>query len=171
MARKTYTEAQKAEILKKAAETSISAAAKEYGVDRKTISSWKTENSESKKPIRKVKETVAEKIDNKKLADQMAVGRVKAKRERKATDKATAKAEKATVKAADKEVKASKKPAVKRQARKMNIVFQSQSGNGITSEQIAMRVPKEAVDVYAKLEENKIYWVGKNGEMGSVDIW
>jgi len=42
---------------------------------------------------------------------------------------------------------------------------------GVTSEQIAMRVPKEAVDVYAKLEENKIYWVGKNGEMGSVDIW
>ena len=78
MARKNYTEEQKAEILKKAEETSISAAAKEYGVDRKMISSWKIENSESKKPVRKVKDTVAEKIDNKKLADQMAVGRVKA---------------------------------------------------------------------------------------------
>ena len=108
MARKNYTEAQKAEILKKAEETSVSAASKEYGVDRKTINSWKTENSESKKPIRKVKETVAEKIDNKKLADQMAVGRVKAKRERKATDKATAKAVKSAVKAANKEVKAAK---------------------------------------------------------------
>lgn len=46
-----------------------------------------------------------------------------------------------------------------------------QSGSGITSEQIAMRVPKEAVDVYVKLEENKIYWVGKNGEMGNLSIW
>jgi len=171
MARKNYTETQKAEILRKAEETSVSAAAKEYGVDRKTINSWKTENSESKKPVRKVKDTVAEKIDNKKLADQMAVGRIKAKHERKATDKVAVKYDKAAVKAADKEERAAKKPAVKRQARKMNIVFQSQSGNGVTSEQIALRVPKEAADVYVKLEENKIYWVGKNGEQGSVDIW
>ena len=171
MARKNYTDAQKAEILKKAEETSVSAAAKEYGVDRKTISSWKTDNSESKKPGRKVKDAVAEKIDNKKLADQMAVGRVKAKRERKAIDKVAAKYDKAAVKAADKEEKAAKKPAVKRKARKLNIVFQSQSGGAVTSEQIAMRVPKEAVDVYVKLEENKIYWVGKNDEHGSLDIW
>ncbi len=53
----------------------------------------------------------------------------------------------------------------------MNILFQSQSGNSVTSEQIAMRVPKEAADVYVKLEENRIYWVGKNSEQGSVDIW
>ena len=48
--------------------------------------------------------------------------------------------------------------------------FQSESSNGVTSEQIAMRVPKEAVDVYVKLEENKIYWVGKNDVTGSIDI-
>lgn len=178
MAKQTYSDAQKQEILKKAEETSISEAAKEYGVDRKTIRGWKksaSDNPESKKSVRtagrKVKDTVAEKIDNKKLADQMTVGRVKAQRERKTTDKAAVKAEKAAVKAADKEEKASKKPAVKRQARKMNIQFQSQSGKGVTSEQIAMRVPKEAVDVYVKLEENRIYWVGKNGETGSSDIW
>lgn len=91
--------------------------------------------------------------------------------EYKAIEKVAVKSEKAAVKAADKEEKASRKPVVKRQARKMNIVFQSQSGSGVTSEQIALKVPKEAVDVYVKLEENKIYWVGKNGEMGSVDIW
>ena len=178
MVKKTYTEAQKQEILKKAEETSLTEAAREYGVDRKTIRGWKNSaggNSESEKSVRtaghKVKETVAEKIDNKKLADQMTVGRVKAKRERKAADKPADKAEKAAVKAADKEKKASKKPAVKMKARKMNIVFQNQSGSGVTSEQIAMRAPKEAVDVYVKLEENKIYWVGKNGETGSTDIW
>ena len=53
----------------------------------------------------------------------------------------------------------------------MNIVFQSVSGSAITSEQVALKVPKEAVDVYVKLEENKIYWVGRNGEKGSTDIW
>ena len=29
----------------------------------------------------------------------------------------------------------------------------------------------EAVSAYVKIEENTIYWVGKNGEMGSVEIW
>jgi len=212
MARKNYTEEQKAEILKKAEETSIAEASKEYGVAWKTIKVWQTSaektarssvrkgkvaekketaakkkaekretaeekdtnNAETEKTRRKVKDAVtavAEKVDNAKLADQMAVGRVKAKRERKATDKATAKADKAAVKAADKEEKAAKKPAAKRMARKKNILFQSVSGNAVTAEQIALKVPKEAVDVYVKLEENKIYWVGKNGKKGSIDIW
>ena len=176
MARKNYTDEQKAEILKKAEETSVSEASKEYGVARKTISEWKSsaENTKKTHTGRKVKDAVtavAEKVDNAKLADQMAVGRVKAKHERKSTDKATAKADKAAVKAADKEEKAAKKPAAKRMARKKNIVFQSVSGGAVTAEQIALKVPKEAVDVYVKLEENKIYWVGKNGEMGSIDIW
>ena len=101
----------------------------------------------------------------------MAVGRAKATRTRKASEKTTAKAEKAAVKAEDKAEKAAKKPTVKRKARKMNILFQSVSGRATSSEQIALKVPKEAVDVYVKLEENKIYWVGKNGEKGNVDIW
>lgn len=227
MARKTYTDAQKAEILKKAEETSIAEASKEYGVAWKTISAWKAsadvtaEKIETKKTVRssarkakakvaekketaaqkkaekkevkdaktaaeietkkktraagrKVKDAVTaavEKVDNKILADQMAVGRAKATRTRKASEKSTAKAEKAAVKAEDKAEKAAKKPTVKRKARKMNILFQSVSGRATSSEQIALKVPKEAVDVYVKLEENKIYWVGKNGEKGSVDIW
>lgn len=235
MARKTYTDAQKAEILKKAEETSIAEASKEYGVAWKTISAWKAsadvtaEKIETKKTVRssarkakakvaekkeaaaqkkaekkevkdavaaevkdaktaaeietkkktraagrKVKDAVtaaAEKVDNKILADQMAVGRAKATRTRKASEKSTAKAEKAAVKAEDKAEKAAKKPTVKRKARKMNILFQSVSGRATSSEQIALKVPKEAIDVYVKLEENKIYWVGKNGEKGSTDIW
>ena len=227
MARKTYTDAQKAEILKKAEETSIAEASKEYGVAWKTISAWKAsadvtaEKIETKKTVRssarkakakvaekkeaaaqkkaekkevkdaktaaeietkkktraagrKVKDAVtaaAEKVDNKILADQMAVGRAKATRTRKASEKSTAKAEKAAVKAEDKAEKAAKRPTVKRKARKMNILFQSVSGRATSSEQIALKVPKEAIDVYVKLEENKIYWVGKNGEKGSVDIW
>ena len=124
MARKNYTDEQKAEILKKAEETSIAEASKEYGVAWKTISAWKvsaektarssarkskeaekketaakkkaekketaevkdSNTAETKKTGRKVKDAVtavAEKVDNAKLADQMAVGRVKAKRERR----------------------------------------------------------------------------------------
>lgn len=38
---KTYTEEQKAKILKKADETSVMAASKEFGVSRAAITAWK----------------------------------------------------------------------------------------------------------------------------------
>ena len=44
-------------------------------------------------------------------------------------------------------------------------------GGSVTPEQIALKLPKEAVDVYVKIEDNNAFWVGKNGETGSVDIW
>ena len=43
-------------------------------------------------------------------------------------------------------------------------------GGTITPEEIAARVPKEATDVYVKVEENKIYWVSPQN-VGSIDIW
>lgn len=64
-----------------------------------------------------------------------------------------------------------KKPAAKAKAGKVNLVFQSAMGGAITTEEITAKLPKDATDAYVKIEENKIYWVGKNGEMGSVDIW
>ena len=60
---------------------------------------------------------------------------------------------------------------MRRKAAKLNMVFQSTMGGSVTPEQIALKLPKEAVDVYVKIEENKAFWVGKNGETGSVDIW
>jgi hypothetical protein len=44
-------------------------------------------------------------------------------------------------------------------------------GGAITPEEIAAKVPKDAVSAYVKVEENKIYWVNKKGETGSVEIW
>ena len=106
--KKTYTEAQKAEILKRAAETSITEASREFGVERKTIRSWKASDSlaadaiEAKKKTRaagrKVKgalTTAAEKAagDMKAAAEkavtveQIEVGKVKAKQTRKAAEK------------------------------------------------------------------------------------
>jgi hypothetical protein len=55
--------------------------------------------------------------------------------------------------------------------RKVNLVFESLLGGTITPEDIIKMLPKEATSAYIKIEENTIYWVGKNGEMGSVEIW
>ena len=43
-------------------------------------------------------------------------------------------------------------------------------GGAITPEEIAAKVPKEATDVYVRIDENKIYWVSEK-ETGAVDIW
>ena len=103
--------------------------------------------------------------------EQIEVGKVKAKQTRKAAEKKAVKDEKAAAKAAKKESKAAQKPAAKLKTVKLNMVFQSPWGSEITPEQIALKVPKESTDVYVKIDENKIYWVGKNGETGAVDIW
>jgi len=241
--RKTYTDAQKAEILKKAEETSIAAAAKEFGVNRLTITKWKAaadvtaDKIEAKKTVRaagrkvkadaaakkekaaekkaekkEVKEAVASVADDKRVAveietkkktrgaarkvkeavtdtaekvatdvkgvaekvktvEEIEAGKVKATRTRKAAEKQAAKEEKAAEKAAKKENKAANKPSVKVKTVKLNMIFQSTMGGAITPEQIALKVPKEATDVYVKLEENKIYWVGKDGDTGSIEIW
>ena len=50
-------------------------------------------------------------------------------------------------------------------------MFQSILGGAVTPEDICAKLPKEATDAYVKIEENKIYWVGRNGETGSMDIW
>ena len=44
-------------------------------------------------------------------------------------------------------------------------------GGIITPEDIAKKVPKDAVEVYVRVDENKLYYVLKNGENGDVDIW
>ncbi len=66
--RKNWTDEQKAEILKKAEETSVLAASKEYGVARATISAWKKKaeadaidievKKNTRKASRKVKDAV-----------------------------------------------------------------------------------------------------------------
>ena len=53
---------------------------------------------------------------------------------------------------------------------KLNIQIQSPMGGVITPEEITAMVPKEAVDVYVRVDENKLYWVGAKSA-GSVDIW
>lgn len=190
--RKTYTDLQKAEILKKADETSVSAASKEFGVARKTIANWKAESKvtagkiEAKKKTRaagrKVRETVTntadmvagdvkDATDKVKLVEEIEAGKVKAKNARKAAEKEEKAAQKEAQKEAEKNEKAARKHSAKARAVKLNMVIQSQDGRSVTTTQIALRLPKETVDAYIKAEENKIYYVLKNGETGCIDIW
>ena len=91
-----------------------------------------------------------------------------------AAPKAAAKTEEKKVAAPAKkaaELKTAAKATVKKiTAPKLNIQIQSPMGGVITPEEITAMVPKEAVDVYVRVDENKLYWVG-NKNTGSVDIW
>ena len=125
----------------------------------------KATRSAGRKAKAKVEEAaakVAEKVDAVAAAAEIEAGKAKAKRTRK-----TAEAKEA-VKTA---VEAAAKPVRKARAAKLDIVIQSVMGGAITTEEIAAKVPKDAISAYVKVEENKIYWVNKKGETGDVEIW
>ena len=52
-----------------------------------------------------------------------------------------------------------------------NIIIQSPMGGYIQVEEIVKKVPADTADVYVRVDENKLYYVLKNGESGDVDIW
>jgi len=125
----------------------------------------KATRSTSRKAKAKVEEAVAqvaEKVADTATAVEAEVKKVagKAKRTVKKTE---AKVEEAAEAAA--------RPARKARAAKLDIVIQSVMGGAITPEEIAAKVPKDAVSAYVKVEENKVYWVNKAGETGDVQIW
>ena len=63
------------------------------------------------------------------------------------------------------------KETVKKAIGGLNVVIQSPMGGYISIEDISKKVPKDTVDVYVRVDENKLYYVLKNGESGSIDIW
>ena len=96
------------------------------------------------------------------MKDTVDATKIEAKKKTRATRR---KVEEAAAPAAE----AAKKATAK--TRKVNLVFESLLGGTITPEDIIKMLPKEATSAYIKIEENTIYWVGKNGEMGSIEIW
>ena len=122
---------------------------------------------EVKDTAKKVSATAAAKKTEAKKAVSATAAKTKAKA---AETKAKAEAKKPAAKAPAKKP-AAKKPAAKPAAGKVNLVFESLLGGVITPEAIIKMLPKEAVTAYVKIEENAIYWVGKNGETGSIEIW
>ena len=122
----------------------------------------KATRSTGRKAKTKVEEAVAQVAE--KAADAAAAVEVEAK-------KAAGKAKRTVKKTEVKVEEAATKPARKARAAKLDIVIQSVMGGAITPEEIAAKVPKDAVSAYVKVEENKIYWVDKKGETGDVEIW
>ena len=112
----------------------------------------------TRKAGRKAKEVVTEvkeAVEDKVVAEEIEVKKTARKGARKAKE---------TVSAA--------KESVKRKAAGIpNIIIQSPMGGYITPADIAKKVPKNAADVYVRVDENKLYYVLKNGEGGDVDIW
>ena len=70
-----------------------------------------------------------------------------------------------------KETVSATKKSVKKAAGIPNIIIQSPMGGYITPADIAKKVPKGTADVYVRVDENKLYYVLKNGETGDMDIW
>ena len=113
-----------------------------------------------------------------KVKEGIAAGKVKAEDVNEAVvahkiegKKQAAKATRAVKDTASK-VKASvKAPAKKLAAAKLELVIQSPMGGAITTEQIIAKLPKDTTNVYVRVDQNKLYYVLKNGETGSVDIW
>jgi len=144
------------------------------------IEAKKTVRSAARQTKEKVTATKA-KAEKKVAAKKEDAKEVKAAAAAEAKDAKTAKKIEATKKtrAAAQKVKDAvapiaesvKKPVAKAKTGKVNLIFQSLLGGAVTPEEIAAKLPKEATDAYIKIEENTIYWVGKNGEMGAVEIW
>ncbi len=120
---------------------------------------------------KKVAEEIKEEVKAVEAKAQKAAAAVKkAPARAKAAAKTTAKKAEAAVKTETAKVEkkvAAKKPAAKKA---LNVVIQSKMGGSITPAEIAAKVPKDAVNAYVKVEENKIYWTSDK-DAGSVDIW
>ena len=112
----------------------------------------------TRKAGRKAKEVAAEvneAVEDKVVAEEIEVKKTARKGARKAKETASA-----------------TKESVKRKAAGIpNIIIQSPMGGYITPADIAKKVPKNTDDVYVRVDENKLYYVLKNGESGDVDIW
>ena len=117
------------------------------------------EEIEAKKTARKVVRTAKEAAEEVAQSDPVVAAEIEVK---KNTRKAGRKA---------KETASAAKDAVKEAAGIPNIIIQSPIGGYITPADIARKVPKGTEDVYVRVDENKLYYVLKNGETGNMDIW
>ena len=50
-------------------------------------------------------------------------------------------------------------------------LIQSNGGNSSSALQISKMVPEGTTDCYVKVEENRLYYVLKDGSTGSINIW
>ena len=147
---------------KKKVEDAVNVEEKAVATEVEVKKATRAAGRKAKAKLEEAAEKATEKVDAEAEVAEIEAGKAKARRTRKAAEA------KEAVKTA---VEAATKPARKTRAAKLNIVIQSVMGGAITPEEIAAKVPKDAVSAYVKVEENKIYWVDKKGETGDVEIW
>jgi len=176
MARMYFTDEQKAEILKKAEETSIIAVSKEFGVSRVSINRWKKELAAGKEPEGQKEAAVEPDAEKKPRGGKKgtpktaATGKTKATVEKKPRAGKKAAQKKALVAEAEKVVQATaEQVAAKEKKTGGLVIIQSAFGNEITPEDIRARVG-EVDAVYVRVDQNRAYWV-KGEETGSVELW
>ncbi len=104
---------------------------------------------------------VKDAVEKKKVAAQVEAGKARTRRTRKTEE---------VKEAAKAVVEKAKTPARKVRAAKLTIKIQSPMGGDITPEEIAAKVPADAEAVFVRVDQNKLWWVKKDGS-GSVDIW
>ena len=151
----------KARMEEAASSVADQAVASEIAAKKSASKAKRTVKEKLSSPVEKAAGDLKAKTDEVRLANEIEKGRARARNERKASEKK----EKAG------NVRESvKKPLRKAAAAKLNIKIQSPMGGVITPEEIAGKVPKEATDVYVRIDENRLYWVGPQGA-GSVEIW
>lgn len=108
------------------------------------------------------------KATKKKVEDKVTADKIEAK---KTAAKATRKVKTAVKETTANVENAVKEPAAKAKAANITIEIQSPLGGSITPEEIVAKLPKDTTNVYVRIDENKLYWVKKNGDSGSVEIW
>ena len=118
---------------------------------------------EVKKTVRKAARTAKKAVKDAAQSDAAVANEIEVK---KTVRKAGRKAKKAVEEAA-----AIAEEAVKEAVGIPNIVVQSPMGGYISLEDIVKKMPEGTTDIYVRVDENKLYYVLKNGETGDVDIW
>ena len=53
----------------------------------------------------------------------------------------------------------------------MDIYIQSPYGGNITPEEVAAKMPQGTKACYVRVDQNLIWWVGRDGSTGAVEIW
>ena len=147
---------------KKKVEDAVNVEEKAVATEVEVKKATRAAGRKAKAKVEEAAEKAAEKVDDAAAAAEIEAGKTKARRTRKAAE---------AKEAVETAVEAAAKPTRKVRAAKLEIVIQSVMGGAITPEEIIAKVPKGAVSAYVKVEENKIYWVDKKGETGSVEIW
>lgn len=112
-------------------------------------------------PAKKKEEAVETKAEKKvvKVKKELAKPAAKVKKE---LAKPAAKVKKELAKPAAKKAEKAGVPAIE---------IQSPMGGSVTPAEIIAKVPKNTANVYVRIDQNKLYYVLKSGETGSVEIW